>query len=603
MSFLGLYTKKDVLKLFEKAAKKEYPDWALDTARAERYNLPDPSVYGVQADFYRKLSWVLAAVTHVASEAALTAYSVEQVKGEETEKIPNHPFELLLRKPNPQDSRYEFIYATVAMKKLTGNGYWWMNKANEKAPPDEMWLIPSHMIEPVPDGNLYLKGYIYEPGTGERLALEPWEICHFRSFNPYSRFLGLSAIESLAAVAIGDIGMQEWNTKFFKDNNARLPGILTFEQFPGDEMWNDIKNETRDASRKRELMMLRGVGAGGVNWLQNAVSQKDMEFLLGRKSNRDEIWTVLAPGLASMLDTNATEANAIAGRATFRERAVYPELVTIGEKTTNSILPSYDENLFGAFDDIRYVDKQLELQEMEAYSKTHTVEEIRKEYYSDKPIGDDRDKLFPVQVNATSGDIQKPPEPKVIVQPTSEKKPPKTTPEDENTPKPEEIKAIVELDRWEAKSLKAKKLVTWHNQDIPVSVYEAVKLGELNFVEAREEIKATFSTPIPLPEPVINSKDILEGIRLEVQAIKAQTKPDQQPMNLTINSHNYPGEAPQVIVENKSPDVTVNLPEQNPVVNVNVPDQKPPVINIQDEQAKDRKDFLKSMRKMNGEES
>jgi phage portal protein BeeE len=536
---------------------------------------------------------VLAAVTHVASEAALTDFSVESINGEETEEILNHPFELLLRKPNPLDSRYEFIYSTVAMKKLTGNAYWWMSRSNPTAPPDEIWLIPSHMIEPVPDGKMYLKGYLYHPGNGGVIPLEPYEICHFRSFNPFNRFVGLSAVESLVLAATGDIGMQTWNAKFFSQNNARLPGILTFEQYIEDGQWEKIKNDTREASKKRELMMLRGVGQGGVNWMQNAVSQKDMEFLLGRKANRDEMWTVLAPGLASMMDTNATEANAIAGRATFKERAVYPELVTMSEKITTTILPAYGDNLFGKYEDIRYVDRQLELLEQDTYAKSHTVEEIRREYYSDKPIGDERDQLFITQITADTGKAVEEPEIVEVVE--------TTPPVEQDSMTPEEIKALVEIDKWDAKSVKAGKLTVWHNVNIPTMLYNALKSGEITFEQAREQVKGIKEKieyqddPVKVLPPVPDFSVLLQAMRLEVEGIKESSRGrDPQPVNVTV--HNYPDEP--VIVNVDPPIVNVepaivNVPE--PVVTVtsetkdNAPDESADVVKAIRTLAKGRK--------------
>src|SRR5574340_711570 len=312
MSIFGLLTRKEVQKHIEealKAAASQFPAWMLQTAGAEKFNIPDPSVYGNQADLYRRLSWVLTAVDMTAQTAATTPFAVARlIAGKEPKDIPNHPFELLLRNPNPLDSRFEFLYATTAAYKLTGNCYWWLNRPGEDAPPDELWFIPPHMIMPVPDDRMFLQGYKYLPGDGQEIFLEPWEVLHFKRFNPFSRFVGLSAIEAIAVVAQGDLKMAEWNTKLFAENNARLPGILAFKDVIADPTWNKLKEETREASRKREMLMLRGVG-DSVSWMQNAVSQKEMEFLEGRQANRDEIWNVMAPGLISMLSENSTEAN------------------------------------------------------------------------------------------------------------------------------------------------------------------------------------------------------------------------------------------------------------------------------------------------------
>jgi HK97 family phage portal protein len=311
MAIFGLVTRKehertirvqeDALKAQMDALKAELaPAWALATAEAEKFNLPNPEIYDNQAELFRRLSWVYAAVNAVANEAAVVPFSVAKRKPDEKEvDIPNHDFELLLDHPNPEDSRFEFLNATFGMKKLNGNAYWWLNREDEFAPPEELWFIPPSMIKPEPDGKLYIKGYRYFVGDGREIALEPWEIVHFRNFNPFSRFVGLSAIESIAIVAMGDLGMQEWNTKLFRENNAKLPGILAFAEMVPDTPWEDLKRQVVDASQKRQMMLLRGVGRGDVNYIQAGVSQKEMEFLNGRQSNKEEIWAVLAPGLSA----------------------------------------------------------------------------------------------------------------------------------------------------------------------------------------------------------------------------------------------------------------------------------------------------------------
>src|SRR3990167_7763591 len=393
-----------------KAEFEKIPNWLLRTAEAEHWNMPDPSVYGNQSDLYRKLSWVVSACDNVANVAAPTKFSVNRKVDEELKDIPNHPFENLLDQPNPLDSRSELLKATIIMRMLNGNAYWWLNRPSPFAPPEEIWYIPPHMIIPNPDEKLFIKNYLYYPGTGEELTFETHEIVHFRRFNPFSRFIGLSAIEAIALTAFGDIGMAAWNSKLFRENNGRLPGMIVFEQFVPDDTWDIIKSDMDEAARKRAFLMLRGVGQGGVQWLQNAVTQREMEFLAGRVANRDEIWNVLAPGLVSYLSENATEANSRTGESAFERLSVFPILDDFGQKITNDILPSYGgRKLVGKFDDMRKADETMELQKQQEYSKSHTVEEIRLEWYGDDPIGDDRDKLLLEQVKPESGGIQKPP--------------------------------------------------------------------------------------------------------------------------------------------------------------------------------------------------
>lgn len=511
MPIFGLMTKKEFEAGVQEAVKaamlKDAPRWLLELADSEQYQMPDPSIYEHQAQMYRVSSWVLTAVAMAASSGSLTPFSVARVvAGKEPKDIPNHPFEMLLKRPNPMDSRYEFLYATIASFKLNGNAYWYNNAADQYAAPDELWYIQPHKIVPVPDGQSFLRGYLYYPGNGREILLEPWQIIHFKTFNPFTPFVGLSALEALAIVLRGDLGMQSWNSKYFNENNARLPGILAFEQMIEGNTWDKIKEDTREASKKRELLMLRGTGQGGLKWLQNSISQKEMEFLEGRIKNKEEVWSVLAPGLMSMLSESATEANSRTGAAVFNERTVYPLHVMMAEKISNELLPKYGSDrarpLVGHFEDIRITDRQLELEEQKLFAETHTLSEIREEYYGDDPLGDERDKLLPKQINAQSGGIQEPPMPKgaqpVTNKPQQEMMSAQNKqPDDMERMKEQQMdeskKAMLdELARYERKAVKSVgKAVDFVSDILPDSVIGGIQKGLPNCTSVTA-VKALF---------------------------------------------------------------------------------------------------------------
>lgn len=474
-----------------KSSRKEWEQWQLATAEGEALTMPDPSIYDHQAELYRKLSWVLLAVDIAASAAALTKFSVARlIAGKEPKDIPNHDFEILLQRPNELDSRFEFLYATVAFWKLNGNSYWWLNNSEgEEKPPSEMWVIPPSMIIPVPDKNLYLRGYMYYPGNGMEIFLQPNEIVHFKRFNPFSRFVGLSAIEAIALVAAGDLGMQKYNTTLFANNNGRLPSVMTFEQMVADPTWEKIKHDTREASRNREMLMLRGVGQGGVQWLQNAVSQREMEFLEGRKANKEEIMTTVAPGSFTMLSENSTQANSVVGRATFYDH-IYGMQVMMAEKITASILSRYDgRKIIGHFEDVRVTDKELKLKEQEAFERTHTLGEVREEIYGDDLLGDERDDLLMAEIGKST---PKPDAPAPVV---NNVKPDEVMPKQPETqPNMDEAQKATraDLERYQRKALRSVgKAVKFDSENIPAHVLRQIE-GLLPACKSEDEVKSVF---------------------------------------------------------------------------------------------------------------
>jgi len=379
------------------------PDFMLERAESARWEMPDPGVYENQAALYTRLSWVYSAVSIVGQTCALQAINIKRLRGEKTKDIDNHPFELLLGKPNPLQSRFEFLRDSVSFSAINGNSYWWLNRASPTAQPSEIWLLPSWRVTPIPDGRMYLAGYNYEPGAGMENRLLPLhQVVHFKTFNPLNEFIGLSNVESIASAAATDIASQNWSGKFYGKNNARLPGILAFkDQITNEIAWDRIKTDVAYAAETRNILMLRGVG-DRVEWLRAAATQNEMQQLEQRQFTKEEIYSVFAPGLASMLAINATEANSKAGKQTFLEMSIWPRLVEMAQKISLDILPAYGKALVAEFDDPRQTDRLLEIQEQEAYGVTHTVDEIRARYYEDDPIGDVRGTLLPVQFNVTS---------------------------------------------------------------------------------------------------------------------------------------------------------------------------------------------------------
>lgn len=497
------------------------PSHLLASARSARWSLPDMGMYEEQAKLYVKLSWINGAISKTAETASLQKVHVLKVKNEKSTEIIDHEMEELFRHPNPLHSQFEFFLNTFSYLALNGQAYWWLNKTGENKKPVEVWILPSHKVLPIPDDRLYISGYAYDPGTGEApVRLPVWQVVHFKNFNPLHEFIGLSSIEALGTVSLTDLNAQDWTYRYFGENNARLPGILAFKDMIGDTTWEKIQGDTVEASKMRNFLMLRGVG-DGVNWIQAAISQKDMQYIEQRDFTKNEIYSIYAPGYASMVDVNATEANSKAGKQTFLEFAVYPRLVAVGQKVTQKLCPLYGSDLRMEFEDPRQVDRALEIEEQKTYATTHTINEIREQYYEDEPLDDDRGLLLPAQIGAApiamevaTGEEPKPPPipaPELFTQErdrTGEyEKPPEEREESPNaedyTPAPrsssEKSEIQQDLDRWQRKILSNMKRkgsapgeINFESQNIPLPIGSAISEA-LKTVDTPEEVKAIFT--------------------------------------------------------------------------------------------------------------
>ena len=481
------------------------PDFLYDTAGAMRWEMPDPAVWENQAKLYLRLSWIYSALKITGETAALQQFNVMRMIGEELEDIPNHDFEKLLRKPNPLYSRFELIVNTFTYGGINGNAYWWLNRVNRgnpNEPPKEIWPLATWRVMPVPDEQMYLKGYAYEPGPGkEPILLAPHEVVHFKSFHPLNEFIGASGMEAVATSAQTDIKSQEWSYRFYGKNNARLPGILAFKDVINNPLaWERIKDDVQQAAEMRNLLLLRGVG-DKIEWLKAAATQEEMQQVAQREFTKNEIYSVFAPGLASMLDVNATEANSKAGKQTFLEFAIWTRLVSMAEKITNDLLPAYGENLLGEFDDPRQTDRALELEERKAYNVTHTIDESRQKWDNDDPIGDERGELLPAQVGqstpAPGSEERTPPQ----LLPFTGQEPPDEPEQDnpdsgEDDPDEEGDDMKMDLSKWRRKAINALKskgtaAVTFESAAIPPELHAEIWAG-LSECKSTTDIRVVF---------------------------------------------------------------------------------------------------------------
>ena len=243
------------------------------------------------------------------------------------------------------------VVDTSAWIDVCGDAYWWCNRVGESL--EELWLVPPGQMAPIPDGAGGVSGYWYDPGNGDLMGVPAEEIVHFKTFNPLSRYVGLSAAAGLALAANADLAAQRSRLSFFDRDAAKPKGILAFADNIDEDRWRRLQEDMKDqtgGTKSGRMMLLRNVGPGGVQWIMTHISQADMQFLESRTFTKEEIFARVAPGMASILAVNATEANATAGLGTFLTFAVYPRQVAIAQKMSLTLLR---EGEVAEFDEVR----------------------------------------------------------------------------------------------------------------------------------------------------------------------------------------------------------------------------------------------------------
>ena len=499
----GFISEKEFTAKVTEAIKSELdmklPLWLGETADASKWIMPSPSIFATQADMYRLSPILGTAVNILGNDIGTSKLNIMRMVGEEVRDITNHPFELLLRNPNPADSGIELLQQTVSSYLLNGNAIWWLNRKDENSIPDEIWGIPFSTITPIPDKYLYVSHYEYYPGNIKTpMRLETNEIVHFKTYNPDNRFVGLSPLESLAMTLRGDLAMRKTNTVMYAEYGGSPQSILSFKEFVQEPAWSNVKNEVREAAKRNEMMMLRGVG-DGVSWLQRSLSSKDADFLNGLKQNMTDVFNRMCPGLLNMLSEGATYSNASAAQSTYAAMTKWPIMEVVAQKITSDILPAYGRKLIAQFEDPRYVDIAITLQERAADEKIMTVEELRREYKQLDPLGDERDDLLLSQVTATTG--QPVPEPAAPIVPPADTTQPMNEPSmdalnNQVADVPQETPMKAELLKWKRYSIRTFGKATFRK-------FESATLPDAVMREVRVRLGACKS--------VLDVADVFEG--------------------------------------------------------------------------------------------
>lgn len=334
------------------------------------------------ARVYEDSPWVYIAINRIAEAGALVPLHVFQLEGEARVGIENHPLERLFSSPNPLTSRFELFEQTLGSLELNGNAYWFL-AGDALGAPREIWPLRPDRVTIVPDETRVVGGYLYQI-DGQFMPLDAIEVIHFRRWHPANDYYGLSPLAAARGAVLSDRHMSDWNRKTFGKDHAVPAGIVSVPEFIADTDFERIKHEWRSSygGAERKTAFLRG---GAVAWQNIGLNHSDLDFLQGRRAQRDEILNIFGIPVG-LVSENATEANAKVAERLFVERTLYPKLVRIAQKISQELLPFYGEGLIAEYDDIRPTDTRARLDEIRAAYPLLSINELRANYYQLPPV-------------------------------------------------------------------------------------------------------------------------------------------------------------------------------------------------------------------------
>lgn len=204
--------------------------------------------------------WVYACIYTIATSCASVPIRLyKQMARSGFREVGKHPLLDLLARPNPYQSGFEFFELCWTYAEATGNVY--IHVIEEAGIPVELYALRPSRVTILPDAKKKIRGYLYTAGR-EEIALDAYEVIHFKYVYPANDYYGLSPM----AVVADEIDTSNYATKYtrnFFHNDATPGGILTTnEDIDEDQATRLLKRWERYHKKAERAHTVAVLGSG-----------------------------------------------------------------------------------------------------------------------------------------------------------------------------------------------------------------------------------------------------------------------------------------------------------------------------------------------------
>jgi HK97 family phage portal protein len=258
----------------------------------------------------------------------------------------NHAALTVLKTPNPFYTLFDLFETIQQHLDLTGEAIIVIARNKAFKIPLELWPCRPDRIEPVPDKDTFIRGWVYYGPNGEKIPLEPDEVIQIKLPNPLDPYRGMGPVQSILTQLDAVRYTAEWNLNFFR-NSAEPGGIieaprkLSTNEF--DELRSRWGEQHQGVARAHRVAILEGM-----KWVERKYTQKDMQFVELMQASEEQIRTAFAfprPMLGTVDDTN--RANMDAAQTIFDRACVVPRLDRIRNALNHKFLPLFGDTSKG----------------------------------------------------------------------------------------------------------------------------------------------------------------------------------------------------------------------------------------------------------------
>lgn len=303
----------------------------------------------------------------------------EELRADDFEVVDSGPLYDTFADVNPIMTRAQLWEATSIFLSMDGDCYWILRDKDGdpiSGPndwPAQIWPMGQNKVVPYVKDKALL-GWRWRDDPQDMKRFELWQVVWFYEFNPYDPLDGLGDYETVEEAAQQDFSASKFNQAFIK-NGAEPGGIITVPGGLNEKQREDILRTWNDRHKGPEKEGKSALLTDGAKYDRNPRTHVDMQFLEGRKWNRDETFAGFrVPKIMASIYEDINMATAFAAMKQFWENVVMPRMVYVEDLINSKLMNKPDSaGFFVMFDlsglEALRADQEKMSQTAERYSK------------------------------------------------------------------------------------------------------------------------------------------------------------------------------------------------------------------------------------------
>lgn len=300
----------------------------------------DLSVKKATREGYKLSLYVYRAIRTIVQAGSGIPWVVLDKNGQ---TIENHPFELLMKRPNPELSGQDLMEFTIAHLKLVGNALWQPLITGRDI--KELWIVMPDLVRPIVADvkGEWIKGYEVTEPSGGQYVVSPSTFIHFMQFDPGNPYWGVGDL--LAAARTVDTDNEAQDTQKVSMQNRGIPsGVFEHEAELTQEQFEEQNRRVQEIFLEKTKRRAPWVLGAGAKWQQMSMTPVEMDYIASRLQNKRDVAAAfgISPIFLGDLEQSSYN-NMVEARKALYQDCVIPLLDDIESTLNLKLAPLYGD--------------------------------------------------------------------------------------------------------------------------------------------------------------------------------------------------------------------------------------------------------------------